>query len=150
MFFGLSKSVLKLSLILFGLLLAGFVSCDTRENFREANLKETNDSGEKRTVSLTIEFPDNRPHFERAFLWQDGMTVFDLLSQASQSDDELTIDSTGKKSTRFIRSIAGIENKGGVDHNWIFYVNGELAKASCGVLVVKPEDRVLWKFGEYR
>lgn len=93
-------------------------------------------------VSLSIDFGDGRQQDHPAISWRNGMTVADLLHEAS----ELTISQKGTGATAFLTGINGRENAGADGKNWLYEVNGQVGDRSFAVYELRPGDRVLWTF----
>lgn len=68
-------------------------------------------------------------------------TVFDLLKQA-----EIALDYTEYDIGIFIEAIGGIQNDKKEKQNWMYYINGESAKQGVGKQVVKPGDKIEFRF----
>jgi len=68
-------------------------------------------------------------------------TVFDLLKQTG-----MTLDYTEYDIGIFINSIGDVQNNEEEKKNWMYYVNGESAKQGVGKQVVKPGDKIEFRF----
>lgn len=101
------------------------------------------------TVKLIIDYRDGVQKHFTALPWKAGMTVLDALQAAGRHPRGIKIGLRGKGATAFVTQIDDVENEGR-GQNWVFRVNGELARKSCGALEVKAADTILWTFGEYR
>lgn len=97
-------------------------------------------------VSLSIDFGDGKQRDFENLAWHEGMTVADLL----QAAPGLTITQRGSGQGTFLTAIGDTTNEGADGKNWMYEVNDEHADRSFAVYVLRPGDRVLWKFGERR
>lgn len=68
-------------------------------------------------------------------------TVFDLLSQAG-----LDLNYTEYDVGIFVDAIEGIKNNGEEKMNWMYYINGETAKVGARECIVKPNDKIEWRY----
>ncbi len=101
------------------------------------------------TVQLIIDYGDGVQKHFTALEWKDGMTVLDALEAAQKHPRGIKFVYRGKGETAFLTQIDELENEGR-GRNWVYRVNGELAKKSFAILTVKAADTILWTFGEYR
>ena len=101
------------------------------------------------TVQLIIDYGDGVQKHFTALEWKDGMTVLDALEGAQKHPRGIKFVHRGKGETAFLTQIDELENEGR-GRNWVYRVNGELAKKSFAILTVKAADTILWTFGEYR
>jgi hypothetical protein len=69
---------------------------------------------------------------------EDGLTVFDLLRKSHE------VEYSKAAMGVFIKSIDGIENKGG--HYWAFSVNGKPGKSACNKVKTTGEDIIKWEY----
>lgn len=99
-------------------------------------------------VLLVIDFGDGRRQEFEPVAWRAGMTVLDLLREASRQNLRLTIRGTG--SATFLTEINGVENEGADGRNWTYTVNGQYADRSVAVYELRPGDHVLWTFAQAR
>ena len=102
------------------------------------------------TGSVTVDIDFNGRTQNKSFripCSQDS-TVFSILQRAENTGD-VKFAFTGSNETAFVSSIDGVENEKGAGDNWTYRVNDELGDRSCGVFPVKPEDKILWRFGKY-
>lgn len=131
--------------ILFGLLIAGgFAAIPTADGAWGTGCVEE-------TVSLEIKFGDDREplHF-KGVVWKEGMTVFDVMQAAQEQDAEFKFKYRGKGETLFVTEIADQPNEGAGGKNWVFFVDDQLGKRSCGAVQVAAGQRVQWRFGKDR
>ncbi len=70
-------------------------------------------------------------------------TVFDLLKQI-----EIVLDYTEYDIGIFINAIGEVENNRKEKKNWMYYVNGEKADKGAGKQIVKPGDKIEWRYEE--
>lgn len=97
--------------------------------------------------------------------WQNAMTVADVLRNANKVTPSLGLQSRGEGEWFFVDSLANLANgdltptasqvseigskeKGQAGY-WTYRVNGAKGTASAGVSVLKPGDRVEWRFGPF-
>jgi hypothetical protein len=100
-------------------------------------------------VRLIVDYGDGvEKHFTR-IPWREEMTVLDALKKAQDHPRGIRVRWRGQGKTAFVTRIDDLENEG-QGSNWIFRVNGKLARQSCGSRTVKPGDTILWRFGAYR
>lgn len=100
----------------------------------------------KTTLKLTVDFSDGYEVSYDLIEWRRGMTVLDVMRDLSRHAHPLTFEFRGKGETAFLTSIQGVKNQGGEGGNWIFRVNGKLAKQGCGVTALEKGDTILWRF----
>ena len=72
-------------------------------------------------------------------------TAFDLLKQA-QEISGLKVETIDYGSMGLLVDSIGGKKNGQDNKNWIYYVNSELASISVDKKVIKPEDKVEFKF----
>ena len=101
------------------------------------------------TVELRVDFSGEKKNQTFRVPCSADSTVFSILQRAKNMGD-LDFDSQGAGATAFVHSIDGVMNSGRSGNNWVFRVNEQLAKESCGSLAVAPGDVVEWKYGEYK
>jgi hypothetical protein len=104
-----------------------------------------------RAIELTIDYGDGVEKRFDDIAWKEGMTVFDVLAAAQKHSHGISFSSKGSGATLMVTKIDDLANQGGAtsDKNWVFRINGHLGDESCGVVVLRPGDAVLWKFGPY-
>jgi len=101
------------------------------------------------TVDLVIDFQSDREPIRVPIPCSADSTVFSILTRAKNLGD-LDFESRGSgPASKFVTSIAGVENQAAAGDNWVFRVNGELADKGCGEFSVRPGDQVQWFFGDY-
>ena len=141
----------------------GVQSEQLKGDAKNVDAKETVASASEKTstsVVLTIDFSDGMQKRFPQLPWKNGMTVFDALQWADKHPRGIEMKSRGKGATTLVLQIDDLKNGaagkladgsvGRSKKNWIYWVNGELADRSCGVLKLKAGDRILWKFDEYQ
>jgi len=103
-----------------------------------------------RTVSLILTYTEGVEKHYTMIPWSNEMTVLDAMKHAAAMPAPmgLTLDVTGGGETAFVRAIDGLRNEGGGRgaRNWTYRVNDEPARASAGVVTLKPNDTVRWTF----
>lgn len=99
------------------------------------------------TVALEIDFGNGARRQFDALPWSAGMTVGDLLRQASQFRPAIVFEHDGVGAKAFLTSLEGVPNEGVNGRFWTYEVNGQFANASFDVQPLAAGDRVLWKFG---
>jgi hypothetical protein len=99
------------------------------------------------TVSflLTIDFGDDKKSLSWPMNCPPETTVLEVMQRAQQAGI-LELASSGGGEMAFLSAIDGIKSEGGSGKNWVFYVNGELAKRGCGTVVVQSFDEIDWRF----
>ena len=110
---------------------------------------QADDAPKPPTVQLIVDYGDGVQKHFTALPWKEGMTVFDALEAAQKHPRGIKAVYRGKGETAFLTQIDDLENEGR-GRNWIYRVNGELAKKSFAILTLKAGDTILWFFGEYR
>lgn len=98
------------------------------------------------SVSLGVDLGGGERHDFESLPWHDGMTVADLMSEATG----LEVAQMGSGQGAFVRAIDGVTNEGADGKNWTYEVNGQGADRSFAVYALRPGDRVLWSFGARR
>jgi hypothetical protein len=142
--------------LLLALVLAAMSVMQTRSPRDDQDAQETvgvqpATSGEPtgETVSLEIDFGDQRERQSRAVAWRKGMTVADLLAAAQQREGgspPLEFVVRGRGPSAFLTEIGGFANQGADGANWTYSVNGKRADRSFAIYQLEPGDRVLWSF----
>jgi hypothetical protein len=100
-------------------------------------------------VSLRIDFDDGSQLHFTELAWSDKMTALDVLNAASKHKRGVKVKVRGTGSFAFVTAIDSQANEGGNGRNWIFQVNGKLAKVGAGVRQVQAGDQVQWLFDRY-
>lgn len=100
-------------------------------------------------VTIKIEFGGQANDIEFISDWKTGITVFDVLTVASQ-EKKFPMDASGAGITAFIKSINGVVGGRGGNKHWIYFVNGEIAHSGSGVYLLQPGDSVVWRMGKYQ
>ena len=103
-----------------------------------------------KVVSLVIDYGDGVELRFPSVPWKDDMNVGDVMTFASQHARGIKFKSRGSGATALLYRIDDLENEGGSGLNWIFRVNGELGDRSYAITPIAANDRILWKFDEYR
>ncbi len=96
-------------------------------------------------VRLSIDFGGRRENISVDVRIPDKSSVLDALVEA-ESEIGFPAIFRGAGATAFVTSIGGQENENAGGANWVYYVNGELAKESCGTFQLHADDHVVWKF----
>ncbi len=143
--------VSQFRLILFSacVLTASLVGCDSTTTMDRNSSEPVADAVVAGTVQLRVDFADQQKDLNVKVPCSADSTVFTILQRAEKMGD-LEFDSQGSGSTAFVHSIDGVMNAGGRGKNWVFRVNDQLAKESCGSFGVAPGDVIEWRFGEYQ
>lgn len=142
---------LLLAIVLAAIVAARLAGCGEEEHSGGAAGKAPPAADpEGRTVSLTIQFGDDRERQFDAIPWHAGMTVDDALLVASRTLDGITYDVRGYKERALLVKIDQTENEGGGQRNWLYAVNGAKPEKSFAIYELQPGDRVLWVFGHER
>jgi len=97
-------------------------------------------------VGLTIDFGNGSKQLFEALPWREGLTVEDLMHQASRHRPGINFSQHGEGETGFLQSIEGLKNQGASGRNWMYEVNDRFAEMSFCLQKLEPGDRVLWKF----
>jgi len=101
-------------------------------------------------VSLAINFPSDAQldGIDIKVDCASDATVFDVLQRA-KLDGMLEFEYSSvvqDPASIFVKTINGV---GGVKGKyWTYTVNGALAKEGCGTLVIEPDQKIRWVFGE--
>lgn len=128
-------------LVLFGVLAVGWASVSVSSAAAPRG----------RTVGMVIDFNDGiEKHFTR-LAWRADMTVMDAMKLAARSRHGITMKTRGSGETTFLTQIDDVENEGGGTQarNWLFRVNGKRAQRGIGSTVLKPSDKIQWKFEKF-
>lgn len=103
------------------------------------------------TVSLTVDYGDGAQKCFPEIPWRKGVTVLDTLKWADKHPRGIEFRLRGRGELTLVTQIDDLKNSGGAaSKNWIFRVNDKLGDRSCGIFLLKPEDRILWKFEQYQ
>ena len=138
-------ATLSLAVCLSAMLLVGS-GCERQPTARQdVGPKATNANQQDLTVSLQIDFMGRGENLEIELEVPTESTVFDLLD-AARAGGKLDFESSGEGELAFVHSIGGVKNELGDGSNWVFYVNGELAKRGSGSQQLDNSDKVQWKF----
>jgi O6-methylguanine-DNA--protein-cysteine methyltransferase len=103
----------------------------------------------KETVTLVIDYADGVEKHFRELPWKTGATVLDVMQAAQRHPRGSRFVYRGTGDIAFLTQIDDLKNEGN-GRNWIFSINGDVAKRSFAVSEVKAGDRVLWKFTQYK
>lgn len=91
------------------------------------------------TATLIINYGSENPQsFELEI--KEESTAFDLLKKA-----DLAVSYSNSELGVFIESIGGRKN-GNEGRYWLYYVNGEMAPVAADKQIIKPGDKVEFKF----
>ena len=74
---------------------------------------------------------------------KNGETAFSILRRAAQAQ-KIVLKYDQYSFGVFVKQIGDLQ--GGGDKYWMFYVNGQLANVGCSEYILKPNDRVEWRF----
>lgn len=111
----------------------------------------TGKASQRKLVTLTVDYGDGFQKRFTSLTWRQGMTVLDVMSAARRhKQGHLEFKQQGRAATALLTRIDDVANEGGGGRNWIYYVNGQKADRGFAILVVKPGDKVLWRFEEYQ
>jgi hypothetical protein len=124
------------------------LGCEPATTLDSPNAERPADEVVAGTVELRVDYSGEKKNRTFKVPCSADSTVFSILRRAKNMGD-LDFDSQGSGTTAFVHSIDGVMNSGRRGNNWVFRVNDQLAKESCGSLAVAPGDVVEWKFGEY-
>lgn len=101
-------------------------------------------------VTLIVEYADGIEKRWTKLDWKPGMTVAQALSVADNMPAPMGLNAVtrGEGERYFVEQIDGLENQGGgkADPNWLFFVNGQMAKKSAGVIAVAAGDTITWRY----
>jgi hypothetical protein len=102
-------------------------------------------------TKLVIDFGDGAQKVYPALPWSQGMTVIDLLKAAQKASHGIRFEHHGDGATAFVTRIDDVANQGGGEgkKNWLYRVNGQVIKKSCGVCKVQDGDEVIWIFSVF-
>lgn len=140
------QAIARLWVCILGLVFA--MGCDPATTLESPKAERSADEVVAGTVELRVDFSGEKKNRTFKVPCSANSTVFSILQRAKNMRD-LDFDSQGAGATAFVHSIDGVMNSGRRGNNWVFRVNEQLAKESCGSLAVAPGDVVEWKFGEY-
>jgi len=101
---------------------------------------------QSQAVQLTIDYGDGVQKVFHPLAWKKGLTVLAALESASKHPRGVKLTVRGSGATALVTAIDDQTNEG-AGRNWTYQVNGKRADKSCGVWVLKPGDKVLWRFG---
>lgn len=140
----------RLPLVL-GLVLAGMLawrSASMRESVPPAGNQTAAGSldASQEHVSLVVDFGGGKQRKFDKLPWHAGMTVADLVGEATGI--EVTQQGTGQGA--LVTAIDGIASEGQDKSNWTYEVNGKSGDRSYAIYELHPDDRVLWTFGPQR
>ena len=103
----------------------------------------------KEGVSLTVDFNDGSQLRYTGLDWNDKMTALAALEVAAKHRRGFEYKVRGSGSIAFVTEIEGQSNEGANGRNWLFKVNGKLAKVGAGSHKLQQGDRVEWEFTRY-
>lgn len=126
-------------------------STDSGEVIGAATIAERDDGRSVEpihTVRLVIDFGDGVQMIYTSLAWSNEMTAFEALELAAAHPRGVSLDSTGRGETAFVKAIGGLANEGAgeIARNWLYWVNTERPKRGAGAVVIEPGDVILWKF----
>ena len=128
------------------------VVCCANVFAQDAQREQQSQQATPRTISLTIDYGDGSQKRFPKIDWssEQRRTVADALEFARQHARGITVTARGKGETRFLEAIDQVTNEGAGGKNWMFSVNGELAKSSFATVVVEPGADILWEFRAFQ
>lgn len=100
-----------------------------------------------KSVSLVIDYGNNRERRFDDIAWHEGMTVDDALNAASQMPDPISYGVAGNGELTLLTRIDETYNEWGNGSNWTYKVNDVAGDRSLAIYELQPGDRVLWTFG---
>ncbi len=107
-----------------------------------------------KAVKLIVDYGDGVEKHFTSLPWKEGLTAYGALEQASHSTHGISFeakdygDSIGRLVTR-IDDLAS-EKGGTAGRNWIYEVNGQMAKRACDKQTVQAGDVVSWTFSAWK
>ncbi len=101
---------------------------------------------EGETVGLTIDFGNGASKRFEALPWREGMTLEQLMAEASEFRPGISFTQKGAGKMGFLTSLEGLENQGVDGRNWQYRVNGKHGKMSFCLQPLEVGDQVLWGF----
>lgn len=110
---------------------------------------EAQQSDERPSVSLIVDYADGAEKRLSKIAWREGTTVLDVMEYAAKHRHGIRFTFRGKGATAFLESIDDLRNEGGRGRNWIYAVNDKKGEQSFALFILRPGDRVLWKFDKY-
>lgn len=104
------------------------------------------------TVRVRIDYGNGVEKHYNAIGWRAGMTVLDALGAARDARPGIEFRHRGRGETAFVYEIDGFANgpAGRESMNWLFSVNDELMKRSCGVVELSAGDVVRWSYEKWK
>lgn len=110
------------------------------KKIRTENRLENNPSQK----ALTLIINDGTNTYHSSFDYRQGMTVFDLLKEAT-AKFKLVLKIKQYETGILVESIGGVKN--GQDKKyWLYYVNGKMPMVSVDKNKLNPGDKVEFKF----
>jgi hypothetical protein len=105
----------------------------------------------KKAIKLVIDFGDGAQKVYPALAWAEGMTVLDALTAGQSTPHGIRFEHKGAGATAFVTRIDDVANQGGgqVTKNWLYRVNGQYLKKSCGICTLQAGDEVVWIFSVF-
>ena len=101
-------------------------------------------------VQLSIDFGDGFTKSYEGLAWKAGDTVKNVLDRATKHPHPLSYTMRGKGETAFLMALDGRTNQGAGKRNWMFSVDGTLAKQSFATTEVAGGAHVLWHFRPFK
>ncbi|MCH7751799.1 MAG: hypothetical protein IH898_06550 [Planctomycetes bacterium] len=98
------------------------------------------------TVALEIDFGNGAKKQFAALPWRTGMTVADLMGQASKFRPGIEFDQHGEGASGLLTAIDGLKNEGSGGRNWRYRVDDRYGEVSFCLQPIEPGMRVLWEF----
>lgn len=121
-------------------LLAGMMFVSIGPNIQKINISSETTV---KNVVLIIDSGDGSPKTDTAE-FKDGMTAFDLLENQSEKAG-LALKTKNYDIGVMIEAIGGVANGQGGKY-WLYYVNGSMPMVAADKQVLKPGDKVEFKF----
>ena len=136
------------------LLLSGWlvlvIACESKRQAASDKPQASEQPGGSASISVTVEidFAGRQVTKSTSVALPADSTVLDGLLELRRQG-ELSFVFRGYGETAFVTSIDGLENGGASGDNWIYRINGQLGKVSCGVAHLNDDDRLSWRYGPY-
>lgn len=102
----------------------------------------------EKTVQVVLDFGDGSEKRYTQIPWKEEANAFSVTAAAGKHPRGFALQSRGSGATRFVFSLDGQKNEGN-GRNWILRINDKLAKQSCELVEVSPDDVILWRFQRY-
>lgn len=116
---------------------------------QDTAVDEVSEAGEDQAVAvvtLAIDFGDGFEKHYTQLPYAENMTVLDALRVAERHPRGIRLKYRGSGETAFVFGLDDAENQGAKGRNWMYRVNDDWPKKSCGITTLKPGDAILWRF----